>query len=93
MKANPVSIRLTSDVYDVLANLAKVRKRTVHWLMSDAIGKYVEQESKRETFRQETLKAWEEYADTGLHVTLDEVAVWTESWGTDEEKEAPECHV
>jgi len=93
MTANPVSIRLPSDVYDVLANLAKVRKRTVHWLMSDAISQYVAQESKRETFRKETIKAWEEYAETGLHVTLDEVAAWAESWGTDEERDAPTCHV
>jgi len=93
MTTNPVSIRLTSDVYDVLAHLAKVRKRTVHWLMSDAISKYVAQESKRENFRKETLKAWEDYAETGLHVTLDEVAVWAESWGSDAEQEAPTCHV
>jgi len=89
----PVSLRLTNDVYDALANLAKVRKRTVHWLMSGAINKYAEQESRREAFRQDTLKAWEEYAQTGLHVTLDEVAVWTQSWGTDDEQEAPKCHM
>jgi len=92
MTTTPVSIRLTSDVYDVLANLAKVRQRTVHWLMSDAINKYAAQESRREIFRKETLKAWEEYAETGLHVTLDEVAIWAESWGSDNEQEAPKCH-
>jgi len=49
-------------------------------------------EEKREAFRRETLAAWEEYTQTGLHVTLEEVAAWVATWGTDEEQDAPACH-
>jgi predicted transcriptional regulator len=33
-------------------------------------------EEKREAFRQATLKAWEEYRATGLHMTADEADAW-----------------
>jgi len=49
-------------------------------------------EEKREAFRRDTLAAWEEYTQTGLHVTMEEVAAWVETWGTDEERDAPVCH-
>jgi predicted transcriptional regulator len=43
--------------------LADARQRTSHWLM-------------REAFRQDTLKAWEDFRENGLHVTADEVDAW-----------------
>jgi len=52
----------------------------------------ITREEKREAFRRETLAAWEEYAQTGLHVTMDEVTDWVKTWGTDEERDAPVCH-
>jgi len=92
MSATPVSIRLNGDTYKALCALSKERKRTVHWLMTEAIQRYAELESKREAFRKQTLEAWEEYAETGLHVTLDEVTDWVDTWGTEHEKAAPVCH-
>ncbi len=60
--------------------------------MREAIHQYVEREEKREAFRQDALKAWNEYEDTGLHVTGNEVRVWLETWGTDNELPVPTCH-
>ena len=59
--------------------------------MREAIAQYVEREEKREALRQETLKAWEEFRETGLHATAEEVDQWLESWGTENERPAPEC--
>ena len=39
------------------------------------------------------LQSWQEYAETGLHVTGDEAIAWLETWGTEGEKDAPQCHV
>ena len=73
-------------------NLAEAKKRSAHWLMREAITQYVERESKRESFRKDAVRAWEEYRDTGLHVT-EEVQEWLETWGTDNEEDAPQCHL
>jgi len=44
------------------------------------------------TFHQEALQAWEEYKETGLHVTGAEVIEWLKTWGTEHERAAPTCH-
>lgn len=40
----------------------------------------------------EALAAWEEYRQTGLHVTLAEIRPWLESWGTGRNVDLPKCH-
>jgi len=88
----PVAIKIDEDIKVRVKRLADARRRTPHWVMREAITQYVEREEKREAFRQDTLKAWEEYRITGLHATAEEVDAWLASWGTDDERPAPECH-
>lgn len=88
----PVSVKLDSDTRARVEQLAQSRNRTAHWMMREAISQYVDREEKRETFKQDTLKAWTEYKETGLHATSDEVETWLNSWGTDNELPAPVCH-
>ena len=64
----PVAIKIDEDTKARVKRLADARHRSSHWLMREAIIQYVEREEKRETFRQDTLKAWEAYRTTGLHV-------------------------
>ncbi|WP_425527801.1 CopG family ribbon-helix-helix protein [Xylella fastidiosa] len=86
------SIKLDDELKGRVQHLADVRRRTAHWIMREAIAQYVEREEKREAFRQDTLKAWEEFQATGLHVTAEEVEKWLSSWGTENELQAPVCH-
>ncbi|TVO57613.1 MULTISPECIES: CopG family ribbon-helix-helix protein [Denitromonas] len=88
----PVAIKIDDATRDRVKRLAEARHRTPHWLMRQAIEEYVDREEKREAFRQDTLKAWNEYQETGLHGTADEVEAWLASWGTDDESPAPEWH-
>jgi predicted transcriptional regulator len=60
--------------------------------MREAIAQYGEREEAREALRQDSLKAWEEYHETGLHATAEEVDQWLAGWGTENELPAPECH-
>lgn len=90
--AKPVSVKLDSDIRARAENIAEVRNRSLHWVMREAIYQYVDREEKRETFRQDTIKAWEEYQETGLHATAEEVDTWLASWGTENELLAPVCH-
>ncbi|WP_439531979.1 CopG family ribbon-helix-helix protein [Marinobacter adhaerens] len=90
--ATPTSIKLDDDMKGRVQHLADTRRRSAHWLMREAIEQYVEREERRESFRRDTLKAWEDYQATGLHATADEVEKWLASWGTDNEVPAPTCH-
>ncbi len=92
MGASPVAVKITDDVKARVKKLAEAKSRSQHWLMREAIEQYVDREERREKVRQDGLKAWNDFQETGLHLTFDEVADWLKSWGTDEEKAEPECH-
>ena len=89
----PVAIKIDDDIKARVKRLADARHRTAHWLMREAITQYVEREERREAFRQHTLKAWEEYRSTGLHVTADEADTWLAELEQGNDIEPPECHV
>lgn len=88
----PIAIKIDQDTRDRVKRLAEARHRTSHWMMREAISQYVEREEKREAFRQDAIHAWNEYQETGLHVTGDEVVAWLDTWGEENEKAAPICH-
>jgi predicted transcriptional regulator len=90
--AKTVSVKLDDGIRHRITHLAEVRQRSAHWVMREAIQQYVEREEKREAFRQATFAAWQEYQETGLHVTGDEAVAWLETWGSENEKAAPACH-
>lgn len=88
----PVSIKLDLETRARIDCLAAARRRTAHWVMREAIEQYVSREEKREAFRQDTLKSWDAFQETGLHVGADDVDAWLSSWGTENELPAPVCH-
>ena len=89
--AKPVSVKLDAEIRARIDNLAQVRQRTAHWLMREAIQQYIEREEKREAMRQDVIKAWNEFQETGLHVPEEEVDTWLASWGTESELPTPKC--
>lgn len=94
MTSTAMAVKIDNEIRKRLKNLAESKQRSTHWLMREAITQYVEREDKRESFRKDAIRAWEEYQDTGLHVTGTEVRDWLDTWGTeaDKEKDAPPCH-
>ena len=90
--AKTVSVKLDLDTRARVENLAEARQRTAHWVMREAITQYVDREEKRESFRQDTIKAWDEFQETGMHASATEVDNWLASWGTENELPAPVCH-
>jgi predicted transcriptional regulator len=89
----PVAIKIDDDVKARIKRLAEARHRTPHWLMREAISQYVDREEKREAFRQDTLKAWDDYRTTGRHVTASEADIWLAQLEQGNDIEPPECHV
>ena len=82
---HPVAIKIDDDI--------KARHRTAHWVMREAITQYVNREEKREAFRQDTIKAWEDFRLTGLHVSADKADAWLAALEQGQDREPPECHV
>jgi predicted transcriptional regulator len=88
----PVAIKLDAETKARLKRLADARQRTSHWLMREAISQYVEREERREAFRQDGLRAWQEYQSTGLHVTAAEADAWLAKLEQGHDIEPPQPH-
>ena len=88
----PIAVKLEQDIRERIKRLAVTRQRTTHWMMREAIQQYVEREEKLETFRQDGIRAWNDYQTTGLHVTLEEADAWLGKLETGQDVEPPECH-
>ena len=88
----PVAIKIDEDIKARVKRLAEARNRTAHWLMREAITQYVDREENRESFRQDTLKAWEDYRATGKHVSAQEADAWLAKLQLGHDIEPPECH-
>jgi predicted transcriptional regulator len=86
------SIKLDDETRARMKRLAEARGRTPHWVMREAINQYLTREEARESFRQEALDSWEEYRETGLHVTGGEARNWLAEWGSADEPDPPRCH-
>ncbi|MBW2690844.1 MAG: CopG family ribbon-helix-helix protein [Deltaproteobacteria bacterium] len=92
MTTTAVAIKIDQKTKERYKKLARIKDRSAHWMMREAINQYVDREEKRESFRQDAVNSWNEYQETGLHATGNEVIEWLNSWGTDDEKDVPECH-
>lgn len=87
------TLKVDQGIKERVKRLADARHRTPHRIMLDAISEYVEREEKREAFRQEGIRAWEEYQATGLYVTHDEADIWLAKLEQGQDVEPPTCHV
>lgn len=87
-----VSVKIDDELKRRIQGVADSQQRSAHSIMHDAIREYVERAEAHGRFVQEALASWRHYKQTGLHLTLDEVDAWLETWGTSEEKGPPECH-
>ena len=69
-------IRLDDSTSRRLKRLAKERDRTPHWLMREAINRYLESEERYEQEKQEDAARWEQYVLTGRAIPASEMNQW-----------------
>lgn len=88
-----VTARIPNDIVIQLENIAKDCNRKRGAIVRDIVEKYVKAWSEEKAIRKAELASWENYQETGLHVTEAEMDAWLSSWGTENELPPPVCHV
>jgi len=87
-----VTLKLDPSRLDRLKFLAVAKKRTAHYLMKEAIDRYL----KTEEAQQAVLKTLDDSVDhfeaTGLHITLDEFKAWAAQVKVTPDAQLPACH-
>lgn len=89
MEKTTVGVKLEPAIRKRLRALGKSKQRSTHWLMKEAIQRYLDEEEEQERAKQETLERWERYEATGKAVSNADVTGWLKSWGTEKEKPWP----
>ena len=83
-----VAIKLDSKTKKRLKKLGELKQRAPHWLMKEAVERYLVEEEYAEQLKQETLLRWQE-ALTGKVVSHKAVVAWLDTWGEKDEKDRP----
>ena len=87
-----ISVKIDDVLKSRVQHLAATRQRSPHWIMREAIARYVEQEEARETVKQAAITAWDDYRLTGLHATFEEADAWLAELEGGLPAEPPQCH-
>ncbi len=87
-----VSVKLDDALKGRVQHLAAARQRSSHWIMREAIARYVEQEEARDNVKQAAVAAWESYRQTGLHATFEEADAWLAELENGKPADPPKCH-
>lgn len=70
------AIKLDDETSDRLKALAHQRNRSAHWLMRDALQRYLAEEERYEREKAEDLAEYEDYLLTGKAIDNETVASW-----------------
>lgn len=92
MNRNRVSttgVKLDARTRARLKALGRLKQRSQHWLMKEAIDRYLDQEETAEQLKRETLERWERYEAAGEHISNAAMKAWLESWGAEQERQCP----
>jgi predicted transcriptional regulator len=83
------TVRLQVDVEQQLDAIAGRLNRSKGWVINQALAEYIEKQQLELDRWQQTLAAMESAAQ-GKVVDANEVHSWLQSWGTEDEQDAPE---
>ena len=87
-----VTVKLEDSERQSLKTLAAAKQRTPHFLMKEAIQRYIEDEEAEQAAIQAAAASLAQYKKTGLHTTLGEVKNWAQAVRKDRNAKLPACH-
>lgn len=93
MSASQISIRIDTKTKERLSQIANRQKRTSHSLAAEALIVFIEQKEKEYLWNKSCIDSLNDFDETGLHVTQNEVEQWMDSWETNNELPVPICHI
>jgi predicted transcriptional regulator len=91
------SVNVTVKLYEVqrerMRALAAYKKRTPHFLMIDAIDKYIQDGEREQAMLKMVDEGNEHFERTGLHVTTTDIRTWLAAVKLNPSTPRPACHL
>ena len=91
-RAVNVTVKLEEGERQSLKVLAVAKQRTPHYLMKEAIQRYIEDEEAEQAAIEAAAASLANYNKTGLHTTLGEIKGWAKAVRKDRNVKMPTCH-
>jgi predicted transcriptional regulator len=91
-KTGHLTVKLDSDERFRLQSIAQAKQRTPHFIMREAITRYIEQEEVQQRFLAAAEQSRKQYQATGLHITHEEFSQWVDALQSDPQARPPEIH-
>lgn len=88
-----VTLKLDTSCRERLKLLAAIKKRSSHYLMKEAIERYLKVEEAQQAILQSVDGSIAHFEVTGLHITLDDVRTWSRELATNPQAKLPACHL
>jgi predicted transcriptional regulator len=76
MDTTTMGVKLDRETRDRLQKLGKTRNRSSHWLMREAIRRYLEVEERYEQEKAEDQARYQAYLETGHHISHEDMLAW-----------------
>ena len=76
MAGSTVGVKLDDETRARLKRLGELKDRSAHWLMKQAIGRYLEAEERYEAEKAEDEARYQEFVETGSHLTQGQMRDW-----------------
>jgi len=76
MATTTMGVKLDDETCARLKKLGEAKQRSPHWLMKEAIRRYIEVEERYEQEKTEDLARYQAYLDTGTHITHEDMVMW-----------------
>ena len=76
MDTTTVGVKLDRETRDRLQKLGQARNRSSHWLMREAIRRYLEVEERYEQEKAEDQARYQAYLETGYHISHEDMLAW-----------------
>ena len=87
-----MTLKLDTSHRDRLKSLAVAKKRSAHYLMKEAIERYLRAEEAQQVALQSVDDSVANFEATGLHVTLSELKTWATDVKESRNAQLPACH-
>jgi predicted transcriptional regulator len=76
MSGTTMGVKVDQETRERLKRVSEMKDRSVHWLMKEAICRYLETEERFEQEKAEDRARYQAYLDTGRHISNDEMMSW-----------------
>lgn len=89
MSTTQFSMRISDDLKQSLEAMSKISHRSQSQIATKAITEYVE----RNEWRLKAIQEAKKEADKGVFVSQEAITDWLDSWGSENELQAPEADI